>query len=383
MTGPVPAGRTGRPVAAGTGRPVAGRTVRAVVARGVGQPPRVESIELPPVGPGQARVRIRAVGVCHSDLSMVDGTVRAAYPLVLGHEAAGTVVEVASGVERVGPGDSVVLNWAPPCRRCWYCVHEEPWLCEHTVAPAVARGTTAAGEPLHVTLGLGALAEEVVVAAEALIPVPADLPAEAAALLGCAVLTGTGAVRRTAGVSPGESVAVIGLGGVGLSVVAAARAAGADPVLAVDVAPAKAALAALAGATEFLVADDALVRAIRSRTGGRGVDHAVECVGRGATIRAAWRTTRRGGRVTVVGMGGREDIVGLSALDIFHSARTLRSSVYGSSDPDRDLPALADDVLAGRLDPAFLVTDRTDLAGAAQAFARLARGEGARTLVVP
>lgn len=366
-----------------TGPTPAGRTVRALVARGVGLPPRVELIELPPPGPGQARVRIRAVGVCHSDLSLTDGTVAAAYPLVLGHEAAGTVAEVGAGVARVAPGEAVVLNWAPPCRRCWYCQHGEPWLCENAGAPAVARGTTATGEPLHVTLGLGALAEEVVVPADALIPVPADLPAEAAALLGCAVLTGTGAVRRTAEVAPGESVAVIGLGGVGLSVVAAARAVGADPVLAVDVAPAKADLAAAAGATEFLVADDALVRAIRSRTGGRGVDHAIECVGRSATIRAAWRATRRGGRVTVVGMGGRDEIVGLAALDIFHSARTLRSSVYGSSDPDRDLPALAEDVLAGRLDPAFLVTGRTDLDGAGAAFARLARGEGARTLVIP
>ncbi|HEX7746404.1 MAG TPA: zinc-binding dehydrogenase, partial [Micromonosporaceae bacterium] len=185
-----------------------------------------------------------------------------------------------------------------------------------------------------------------------------------------------------AAVAPGDSVAVIGLGGVGLSRVSAARAAGADPVLAIDVSFAKAALATTAGASHFLLADDSVNRAIRALTGGRGVDHAFECVGRSTTIRTAWRATRRGGQVIVVGMGAKDDIVGLSALDIFHSARTLRSSVYGSSDPDRDVPELARAVLAGTLDPAPLITDRTTLHGAPEAFARMARGEGARTVIL-
>ncbi|MGN9810182.1 alcohol dehydrogenase catalytic domain-containing protein [Micromonospora sp. BQ11] len=357
--------------------------MRALLARGVGAPLGVEEIELPATGPGEVRVAIRAAGVCHSDLSMVDGTLAAPYPLALGHEAAGVVVEVGPDVTRVAAGAHVVLNWAPPCRSCWFCGHGEPWLCARLGSPAAARGRTAAGEPLHVTLGLGALAEQVVVGEEAVIEVPAELPFEAAALLGCAVLTGVGAVRRTARVAPGESVAVIGLGGVGLSVVGAARAAGAAPVLAVDVAPAKAELALAVGATDFLVADDTISRAVRERTDGRGVDHAFECVGRGSTIRTAWRAARRGGQVTVVGMGARDDVVPLSALEIFHSARTLRSSVYGSSDPDRDLPELARAVLDGSLDLGPLVTDRTSLDGAPAAFARMAHGEGARTIVVP
>ncbi|MFE0591308.1 alcohol dehydrogenase catalytic domain-containing protein [Micromonospora echinospora] len=357
--------------------------MRALVVRGVAEPLRVEDVELPPCGPGEVRVEIRAAGVCHSDLSMVNGTLAPPYPLVLGHEAAGVVTEVGDGVDRVATGDHVVLNWAPPCRDCWYCGNGEPWLCERAGAPATARGRTGAGEPLHVTLGLGALAEQVVVHQRAVIPIPADLPPESAALLGCAVLTGVGAVRRTAGVAPGEAVAVVGLGGVGLSVVSAARAAGAGPVLAVDVSPAKAKLAAAVGATDFLLADDTLNREIRARTGGRGVDHAFECVGRSATIRTAWRATRRGGQVTVVGMGAKDDVVGLSALDIFHSARTLRSSVYGSSDPDRDVPGLARAVLDGTLDLGPLITDRTTLDGAPEAFARMARGEGARTVVLP
>lgn len=352
------------------------------MARAAGTPPRVEQVELPDIDTGQVRVAIRAAGVCHSDLSMVDGTIAAPYPLLLGHEAAGVVTEVGDGVDRVAVGDHVVLNWAPPCRACWSCTHGEPWLCERTGTPAVAAGHTIDGEPLHVTLGLGALAEQVVVPQQAMVVVPSDLPFPTAALLGCAVLTGVGAIRRTAAVRPGDSVAVIGLGGVGLSAVAAARAAGATTVIAVDVSPAKADLAHAAGATDFLLADDKLSRAVRALTDGRGVDHAVECVGRAATIRTAWRATRRGGQVIVVGMGGKDDMVGLSALEIFHSARTLRSSVYGSSDPDRDLPELARAVLDGSFDLDFLVTDRITLDEAPEALARMARGEGARTVVL-
>ncbi|HEY0485292.1 MAG TPA: Zn-dependent alcohol dehydrogenase [Mycobacteriales bacterium] len=356
--------------------------VKALVARAAGQDLRVEDIELPAPGPGQVRVRIRAAGVCHSDLSMANGTLAAPFPLVLGHEAAGVVAEVGPGVDRAAVGDHVVLNWSPACRACWYCTHGEPWLCETGGTPAVQRGTTAEGEPLYVTLGLGALAEEVVVDQSAVIGVGGDVPLEESALLGCAVLTGVGAVRNTARVAAGESVLVIGLGGVGLSVVTAARAAGASPVIAVDVTEAKRDLALAAGATDFLVSDDTLSKGVRKLTGGRGADHAFECVGRAATIRAAWRATRRGGEVVVVGMGAKDDVVQLSALDIFSSARTLHSSVYGSSDPDREVPQLAASVVDGTLDLTPLITDRITLDEAPEAFARMARGEGARSLVV-
>ncbi|GAA0803039.1 alcohol dehydrogenase catalytic domain-containing protein [Spirilliplanes yamanashiensis] len=349
---------------------------RAVVATGRGAV-SVTEVDLPPVGDGQVRVRVRAAGVCHSDLSMLDGTVRVPYPLVLGHEAAGEVVEAGPGVPAARVGEHVVLNWAPACRACWFCTHGEPWLCAATAAPAVPRGD---GPP--VALGLGALAEEVVVPAAAAVAVPPELPWEQAALLGCAVLTGTGAVRTTAAVAPGQSVLVIGLGGVGLAAVAAARAAGAGPVIAADVAPGKRDLALAAGATEFVVSDDTLSRTVRALTEGRGADHAFECVGRSATIRAAWRATRRGGTVTVVGMGAKDDMVELGALEIFHSARTLRSSVYGSSDPDRDVPLLAAEVLSGALDLRFLVTGRIGLDGVPAAFERMSRGEGARSVVL-
>lgn len=336
--------------------------MKALVCRGAGEPLRVEEIPAPSPGEGEVLVRVRAAGICHSDLSMVNGTLTPGYPLILGHEAAGEVV---------GTGDHVVLNWAPPCRECWACVHGEPWLCRTTGIPSVQRGDW------HVTLGLGALAEFVAVPSRALIPVPKELAFPSAALLGCAVLTGLGAVQRTASVASGESAVVIGLGGVGLSTVIGAVAAGADPVIAVDVAESKRDLALAAGATHFLLAGE--LKAVRGLTGGRGADHAFECVGRSETIQAAWRLTRRGGKVTVVGMGAKDDMVSLGALDIFHSARTLRSSVYGSSDPDRDLPALARAVLTGQLDLTPLISDTIKLEDAPQAFATL--GSAARSIV--
>jgi S-(hydroxymethyl)glutathione dehydrogenase/alcohol dehydrogenase len=356
---------------------------RALVVRHGGAAPAVEELRLPEVGPGQVRVRVRAAGVCHSDLSMVNGTLRPPYPLVLGHEAAGEVVEVGAGVTRAAVGAHVALNWQPACRRCWFCGHGEPWLCATSSGTAaLENGSTLDGAPVHVALGLGAFAEQVVVPENAVVAVPEELAFQGAALLGCAVLTGTGAVRNTARVQPGSSVVVLGLGGVGLSVVAAARAAGAASVLAVDVSEAKEALAEAAGATDFLVWSDALSKDVRARTEGRGVDHAFECVGRSATIRAAWRATRRGGQVTVVGMGRADDLVELSALDIFSSARTLRSSVYGSSDPDVEIPVLAREVLSGALRLDHLITDRIALADVPAAFDRMTRGEGARSVVM-
>jgi S-(hydroxymethyl)glutathione dehydrogenase/alcohol dehydrogenase len=353
-----------------------------VVVRSSGERPAVAELRLPEIGPGQVRVRVRAAGVCHSDLSMVNGTIRAPYPLVLGHEAAGEVVEAGEHVTRAAVGDHVVLNWQPPCRQCWFCTNGEPWLCATSSGvAALENGITLDGAPVHVALGLGAF-DELVAPENAVIRVPAELGFDRAALLGCGVLTGTGAVRNTARVQPGESVVVIGLGGVGLSVVAAARAAGAAEVIAVDVSETKKGLAEAAGATDFVVSSDALSKEIRVRTSGRGADHAIECVGRAATIRAAWRATRRGGQVTVVGMGSNDDLVQLSALDIFSSARTLRSSVYGGADFDAEIPRLAADVLSGALSVDHLISDRIGLADVPEAFDRMARGEGARSVVV-
>jgi S-(hydroxymethyl)glutathione dehydrogenase/alcohol dehydrogenase len=228
---------------------------------------------------------------------------------------------------------------------------------------------------------LGALAEQVSVPERAVVPIPRELPLENAALLGCAVLTGFGAVRKTAGVRPDDSVAVVGLGGVGLAVLAAARAAGAGPIVAVDISAGKEPLARAAGATHFVPAGDTAARQVRALTGGRGVDHAFECVGRAATIRSAWSLARRGGSCTILGIGRRDDRAEFSAAELFHFARTLRSSVYGSSDPDADLPGLARAVLDGVFDPNLLVTHRVALGDVPEALDRMRRGEGARTIV--
>jgi S-(hydroxymethyl)glutathione dehydrogenase/alcohol dehydrogenase len=226
------------------------------------------------------------------------------------------------------------------------------------------------------------MSEEVVCPATAVVPVPDDVPLEEAALLGCAILTGVGAVRNAAGVRPGETVLVVGLGGVGLSAVAGARLADAGRILAVDTSPAKEPLARAAGATDFLLADPTLVKRVRGLTEGRGVDKALECVGSAATIRTAWTAVRRGGVCVVVGLGPREQQVTFNPLELFHFSRTLTSSIYGNSDPERDIPVLVDHLRAGRLDLGATVTDRIALDGVPEAFARMRRGEGGRSIVV-
>jgi len=356
--------------------------VKAAVLTEVGAPLRVADVVLGDPGPGQVRVRLAAAGVCHSDLSLAGGMLRQPVPAVLGHEGAGTVVAVGPDVRSVKAGDAVVLNWAPPCRRCHFCAIGEPWLCEHAADAATAPyASLPDGTALYAGLGTAAFAEETVVPARAVLPLPAGVELHEAALLGCAVLTGFGAVR-SAGVRSGQSIVVYGLGGVGLAVLQAARIAGAGPIIAVDVNPSKESLALACGATEFRLAADDISKQVRALTGGYGADHAVECVGRADTIRTAWSSTRRGGHTTVVGIGGKQDMVSLSALEIFHFARTLRGCVYGNTDPERDLPELAGHIRDGRLDLGALITDRIDLAGIPEAFDRMRSGSGARSLVI-
>jgi len=354
---------------------------RAVLATAVDQV-QVVDVVLPDLGPGDVRVDVSAAGVCHSDLSLFNGTLSPTFPLVLGHEAAGVVVETGSDVAGVSPGDHVVLNWAPPCRTCWFCLHAEPWLCQTLEGVIAVPGGTVDGRQVQVALGLGAFCEQVIVPARAVVPVPAELPLDVAALLGCAVLTGIGAVRHTAHVRSGESVAVWGLGGVGLSAVAGARWAGAGPIIAIDIQPEKEALARTLGATHFLLGDAPVAKEIRRLTGGRGVDHAFECIGRPDTIRTAWQSSRRGGQAVVVGVGPRSSEVSFNALELFHFSRRLTSSVFGAGDPARDVPMLAEQVLAGGLDLKPLITHRIDLDGVPEAFDRMRAGAGARSVIM-
>ncbi|MFC5994356.1 alcohol dehydrogenase catalytic domain-containing protein [Pseudonocardia hispaniensis] len=356
--------------------------VKAAVLLEHGRPLQVCEIVLPEPGPGQVRVRLAAAGVCHSDLSLAEGRLRQPVPAVLGHEGTGVVVSVGDGVCRVSVGDMVLLNWSPSCGRCWFCGQGEPYLCERGGEAAdEPYAALADGTPLYPGLGTGAFAEETVVDERAVVPLPAGVDPEQVAVVGCAVLTGAGAVFRTADVHAGQSVAVIGLGGIGLSVVQAARIRGAHPIIGVDTSAAKEDLARAHGVTEFLVADDATAAAIRQRTGGRGADHTFDCVGGAVTTRTAWSAARRGGHVTVVGVGGRDSTVEFSALELFWFGRTLHGCVYGSSDPDVDVPQLLTLARDGRLDLAALATSTTDLSGINDAFEDMRHGRGARTLV--
>lgn len=357
--------------------------VRAAVLPAIGSPLEIADIELPDPGPGQVRVRLAAAGVCHSDLSLTNGTMRVPVPAVLGHEGSGTVVAVGAGVAHVAPGAGVVLNWAPSCGDCHACGLGEVWLCGNALTGAGAvYARRADGTDLHPGLNVAAFAQETVVAAGCVLPAPEGVPLADAALLGCAVLTGYGAVHHAARVRAGETVAVLGVGGVGLAALQAARIAGAARVLAVDVSAEKEALARAAGATDYVVASDRTARDLRELTGGHGVDVAVECVGRAVTIRAAWESTRRGGRTVVVGIGGKDQRVTFNALELFHWGRTLSGCVYGNTDPARDVPVLADHVRAGRLDLGLMVTDRIGLEGIPAAFASMEAGKGGRALVV-
>ncbi|MET7620685.1 Zn-dependent alcohol dehydrogenase [Streptomyces sp. NPDC005408] len=357
--------------------------VRAAVLPAVGSPLEITDIELPEPGPGQVRVRLAAAGVCHSDLSLSNGTMRVPTPCVLGHEGAGTIVSVGEGVAHVAPGDGVVLNWAPSCGSCHHCAIGEVWLCAGALTgSANVYARTAGGAELHPGLNVAAFAEETVVAANCVLPVPDGVPLTDAALLGCAVLTGYGAVHHSARVREGESVVVYGVGGVGLATLQSARIAGASTIIAVDVSEKKESLARGAGATEYVVASDTTAKEIRKLTGGQGADVAIECVGRAATIRTAWESTRRGGRTTVVGIGGKDQQVTFNALELFHWGRTLSGCVYGNSNPALDLPVLADHIRAGRLDVEGLVTDRIGLDGIAGAFDNMLAGKGGRALVV-
>ncbi|MBQ1093782.1 zinc-binding dehydrogenase [Streptomyces sp. B93] len=358
--------------------------VRAAVVPAVGAPLEITGIELPDPGPGQLRVRLAAAGVCHSDLSLSNGTLSVPLPAVLGHEGAGTVTAVGEGVTEYAPGDTVVLNWAPSCGGCPACARGEVWLCAHALSGAanVHARRASDGAALHPGLNVAAFAEETVIPVSCALPAPAGVELTDAALLGCAVLTGYGAVHNSARVRPGETVAVFGVGGVGLAALQAARIAGASKIVAVDVSPEKEELARAAGATDYVVASDTTPRQIRALTGKQGVDVAVECVGRAVTIRAAWESTRRGGRTTVVGIGGKDQQVTFNALEIFHWGRTLTGCVYGDSDPARDLPVIGEHIRGGRFDLSALVTERIALDGIPAAFENMVAGKGGRALVL-
>jgi len=355
---------------------------RAAVLHRTGAPLELADIDLAPTGPQQVRVAIRATGICHSDLSLARGTLAQQVPAVLGHEAAGVVTEVGSEVTSVAPGDHVVLVWSPPCRECFFCTRGEVHLCERAVHDSMsAPYAELRGERVHAGLGTASFAEETLVLERSVVPVPADVPFEVAALLGCAVSTGVGAVLNTAKVPTGSTVAVFGCGAVGLSLIQGARVAGASQVIAVDLSEERLALARTMGATETLDGASDVERAIRGLTDRRGVDYTFEAVGRASTIKSAWRSTRRGGTAVVVGVGRLDDEVTFNALEVFFQARTLVGCYYGSVDPLVDIPRLVELQRSGAIDVAALVGERIGLGDINSAFADMENGIGARAVV--
>lgn len=356
---------------------------RAAVAFEPGAPLRVVDLTLDDLAPDQVRVRLAAAGVCHSDLSARAGTMAWPMPLVLGHEGAGVVTAVGSEVTRVAPGDHVILAWNQPCRACFWCERGEPWLCGRATADVLDHPYgTVGGERAQPFLGAGAFAEETQVLDRAVVPVAADVPLETAALVGCAVTTGVGAVRRTARVQPGETVAVIGCGGVGLSVIQGARVAGASRIVAVDVMPAKLELAERFGATDLVDASaEDPVKAIKAATERIGADHVFEVLGRSQTIRQAYSATRRGGTTVIVGVGSADDTVEFNAMELFWMARTIVGCVYGNADPDVDFAEMLELASQGQLDLDALVTSHVTLDEVDGALDAMARGEGVRTLI--
>lgn len=351
----------------------------------------VEQIELQPPQEREVLVRVAAAGVCHSDLHLANGALGdRRWPMVLGHEGAGVVEEVGAGVTHVRPGDAVALCFVPSCRQCKACRAGRLNLCEPagrnglrgTLMDGTSRLRRLDGTTLQHGLMTACFAERTVVSAAGVVPLPPGLPLWQAALLGCGVVTGFGAVRNVARVRAGESVVVVGAGGVGLQVLAAAKLAGASPLVAVDRDEQKLALARERGADHVVdtSTEERVVRTLRTLTDG-GADHAFEVVGVPETILLAWKAIRPGATAVVVGLAEKGVDVALPAIE-FLSDKGIRGTYFGSGDPARDLPELAGLAVAGELDLAGVVTHVDELDGVGEALERLRRGEGARTILV-
>ena len=353
---------------------------RGVVFQGEGRPAALQELVLDVPQRNEVRVRMAAAGVCHSDLHVVDGEWARPAGVVLGHEGAGWVESCGEGVTGLEPGDLVVLAWTAPCGLCAPCERGEPWLCAtpdgdgHRLGPALRRLHRPTGEPIGAYSGIGTFGEHQVVARGAAIKVDHRTPPEIAALIGCAATTGIGAVRNTANVAAGESVAILGLGGVGLSAVMGAAAAGAHPIVAIDASPAKLELAVRAGAHQSLLVEEARQAA--------GTDHVLECIGLVETVELAIDLVRPGGTVTLVGMTPQGQRASFDVYRLVEDGKRVIGSNYGSAVPARDVPRIATGYLEGRLPLDLLITERIRLEDLDEAFAAMRRRDGARRVIV-
>ncbi|MFD9324097.1 S-(hydroxymethyl)mycothiol dehydrogenase [Streptomyces sp. NPDC060053] len=357
--------------------------VRAVVARGKGAPVSLETIIVPDPGPGEALVKIEACGVCHTDLHYREGGINDDFPFLLGHEAAGVVESVGEGVTDVAPGDFVILNWRAVCGRCRACRRGRPWYCFDTHNAKQKMTLASTGQELSPALGIGAFAEKTLVAAGQCTKVDRAASAAAAGLLGCGVMAGIGAAINTGNVGRGDTVAVIGCGGVGDAAVVGSRLAGAAKIIAVDIDDRKLATARKLGATHTVNSRESdPVEAIRELTGGFGADVVIEAVGRPETYKQAFYARDLAGTVVLVGVPTPEMKLDLPLLDVFGRGGTLKSSWYGDCLPSRDFPLLIDLYLQGRLDLDAFVTETIGLDEVEKAFDRMHGGEVLRSVVL-
>jgi S-(hydroxymethyl)glutathione dehydrogenase / alcohol dehydrogenase len=364
--------------------------IRAAVLHEPRQALVVEDVDLAPPHENEVLVRVAAAGVCHSDVRLADGELGdGRWPMVMGHEGAGVVEAVGDSVMHVRPGDHVGFCIVPACRACDECRAGRYQLCipagENGPRGVLMDGTSRLalpdGTPLQHALMTACFAERAVVAAAGAVPLPPGLPLWLGSLLGCGVVTAFGAVRNAASVQRGESAVVVGCGGVGLQLIAALRLAAADPIVAVDLDPAKLELAVERGASHAVESGSATTAARVAKIAGRGADHAFEVVGRPETMRLAWDCLRPGGTAVVVGLAPKGVEVALPAIE-FLSDKGIRGSYYGSGDAAADLPRLAELALAGDLDLGGVVTAVEPLDAVNVALDRLRRGEGARTVLI-
>jgi S-(hydroxymethyl)mycothiol dehydrogenase len=356
--------------------------VRGVVSRAKGEPVTLETVVVPDPGPGEAVVVVQACGVCHTDLHYREGGITDDYPFLLGHEAAGVVQAVGDGVTDVAPGDYVVLNWRAVCGSCRACNRGRPWYCFGTFN-ATQRMTLEDGTELAPALGIGAFADKTLVHAGQCTKVDTAASAPVAGLLGCGVMAGLGASLNTGGVTRGDTVAVIGCGGVGDAAIAGARLAGASRIIAVDRDPRKLEWARDFGATDVIDATQTdVVPAVQALTGGFGADVVIDAVGRPETWLQAFYARDLAGTVVLVGVPTPDMRVELPLLDVFGRGGSLKSSWYGDCLPSRDFPVLIDLYLQGRLPLDRFVSEEIGLDAVEDAFARMHRGEVLRSVVV-
>ncbi|HSL59425.1 MAG TPA: Zn-dependent alcohol dehydrogenase [Acidimicrobiales bacterium] len=366
---------------------------RAAVLNAVDAPLTVrDDITVAAPQEGEVRVKVIASGVCHSDLSVQNGTIPLPTPIVLGHEGAGIVTEVGPGVTTLAEGDHVVLSFVPSCGECFYCTRGQGFLCEKAAAQALGglidgtkRLSTADGELAQMAM-CGTYSDETIVPAISAVKIGDDVPLKVAALIGCGVLTGVGAARNTADLRPGDSVAVIGCGGVGLNVIQGARIEGASTIIAIDMFDSKLEMAKEFGATHTINASegaDVVQAKVMELTGGRGADATFEVIGLGATMEQAVNLARPGGQVILVGVPRMDVFLNLHAgFTFLYTAKQVRGCWYGSSNVRDDVPALLELYRTGELKLDELISREIDVADVNEAFAAMGSGEVARSVIV-